>query len=1029
MMAKIKYRLGLDLGATSLGWCVYRLNDEEDPCGIVRAGVRIFSDGRDPKSLASRAADRRAKRQARRRRDRLLKRRQRMLDGLVQFGLLPSEAGERKALQALDPFELRAQGLDNALPPHHLGRALYHLCRKRGFRSSRKERAADEKETGKVNEAIRALAARISDAGCRTVGEYLAREHAERRPVRGRRRADGSYVLYLQRAMVESEFDALWTSQQRFHPELLTEEARLFLRDTLLFQRKLLPVNPGRCQFEYPEYRARLADPLQQKFRLLQELNNLRLVRGRESRTLTLDERDHLYGFLKVREGATFAKLREALGLKRNDPCRFNLETENRKGLKGDLLTAQFGSDACLGEAWNRLSMTEQRELAKLVATEADEDALVAKLCAAPWNLTPETASSVSAAKLPEDFGALSVKALEKIVPELERDVVTYDIAVQRAGYQHHSQLHSGEIFKSLPYYGQILRGYTAPADGAKNDDERRFGKISNPTVHIGLNQLRLLINALVKRYGAPSEIIVELAREFGYGPDRRRELLRTQQDNTERNARYDEHLRLQGLKTSRENRQKLQLWEELGKDDALDRYCVYSGTRLSRAMLFSDEVEIDHILPFSRTLHDGIGNKVLCTRAANRAKGNRTPFEAFGHSPAGYEWSHIEERIARLSGRKPLLFAANALEDFLNGRDFLDRHLTDTAYLSRVARIYLSYICHKDRVWVSNGRLTSLIRGKFGLNSLLSTDGSKNRNDHRHHALDAAVVGLCGRRLIQRVATAAGAAEKQGENRLLADLELPWPTFRDDLRGTLERIVASHKPDHGREAALHNETNYGWRGPSDARGAALVGYRVPIENIGSRDLAAIPDTALRNRLARVLAGKSNAKDAKAALEAFSRESGIRKVMVEERLSVIPIHDRRTDTPYRYVKGDGNYCYDLYVDDKGRWSGRVVSYFEANQEPDSAWQGSTPDRRHAMRLHKGDYIVLDGDGGARALMRVHRFSEGMIALVRPNEANVDARTRDKSDDLKFVFKAPGALGKAKAVSASVDILGYVNVQR
>ena len=121
-MAKINYRLGLDLGATSLGWCVYRLNEEGDPCSIVRAGVRIFSDGRDPQSLASRAADRRAKRQARRRRDRLLKRRQRMLAGLVRFGLLPQNPTDRKALLGLDPFELRARGLDEELPQAHLGR-------------------------------------------------------------------------------------------------------------------------------------------------------------------------------------------------------------------------------------------------------------------------------------------------------------------------------------------------------------------------------------------------------------------------------------------------------------------------------------------------------------------------------------------------------------------------------------------------------------------------------------------------------------------------------------------------------------------------------------------------------------------------------------------------------------------------------------------------------------------------------------------------------------------------------------------
>ena len=138
---KIKYRLGLDLGANSLGWCVYRLGSQNEPEAIVRAGVRIFSDGRDPKSLASRAADRRLARQVRRRRDRMLKRRARIMEGLVRFGLMPADVAARKALQLEEPFALRATGLDKALTPHQLGRALFHLCRKRGFKSSRKDSA------------------------------------------------------------------------------------------------------------------------------------------------------------------------------------------------------------------------------------------------------------------------------------------------------------------------------------------------------------------------------------------------------------------------------------------------------------------------------------------------------------------------------------------------------------------------------------------------------------------------------------------------------------------------------------------------------------------------------------------------------------------------------------------------------------------------------------------------------------------------------------------------------------------------
>ena len=81
----------------------------------------------------------------------------------------------------------------------------------------------------------------------------------------------------------------------------------------------------------------------------------------------------------------------------------------------------------------------------------------------------------------------------------------------------------------------------------------------------------------------------------------------------------------------------------------------------------------------------------------------------------------------------KSKLFREDALEDFLAGREFLDRHLSDTAYLGRAAKQYLSYICHKDHVWVSSGKLTGMLRGKWGLNALLSDDSRKNRNDHRH--------------------------------------------------------------------------------------------------------------------------------------------------------------------------------------------------------------------------------------------------------------------------------------------------------
>lgn len=849
--------------------------------------------------------------------------------------------------------------------------------------------------------------------------------------------------------MVAEEFDLLWKAQQQHHPRALTDEARSYLRDTILFQRRLLPVKPGRCLFEPDEYRAPLCSPLQQRFRILQELNNLRVRDGIGQRALTLDERNLMLEALAA--GAdliSFSRLAKVASLK--NATAFNLESEKRKGLRGDSTTGQLSSDTAFGAEWPDFGPDLQEALVLLIERADDQATLQSALLALPGDLAPAReairphdheqaiflalsrlprsltsgqATAIAAINLPDDFGSLSLKALARIVPELEKEVITYDVAVQRAGYSHHSQLYSGEFFQRLPYYGEILRGYTSPADKAQDKYECKYGKISNPTVHIGLNQLRQLVNALISRYGHPHQIVIELTREFGVSGEKRREITSMQAKNQERNERYNAELAALGCRISRENRLKLQLWEELGRDDALDRYCVYSGTRLGKKLLFSDEVEIDHILPFSRTLHDGIGNKILCTRQANRDKGNRTPFEAFGSTPG---WEGIADRASRLPGNKSLLFRESALDDFLKGKEFLDRHLSDTAYLGRAAKQYLSSVCPPNFIWVSSGRLTGMLRGKWGLNSLLSADSRKNREDHRHHALDAAVIGVCSRSLMMHMARAAARAEERGENRLLEGLDLPWPAFRADLRDALEKTIVSHRPDHGRQAALHNDTNYGWRSPSDKSGNPLVGHHVPLEGITKTDVSAIADPLLREALGKLLAPLSASKDIKVALAGFSKATGVQRVTLEERLSVIPIHDRRTGEAYRFVKGDGNYCYEIFRQSSGRWDGEVINTYDANRpgfrESKEVAANGMP---LIMRLHKGDFLLIE-EGGQTRLMRVAKFSKGMIALAEHFEANVDARSRDKSSGFKYVFKAPGKLKSLQARPVGVNILGYIN---
>ena len=1024
MKFKQRYRLGLDIGTNSIGWCVLRLDENDQPIGIIRAGSRIFSDGRSPKTLASLAADRRAARQMRRRHDRVLKRQARFMRGLIQHGLMPTDDGERLALSALDPYVLRRRGLDLPLTAYELGRALYHLAKRRGFKSSRKSKGEDENESGKIASAIARTREQIGSANCRTMGEYLATRHDKRETVRARTTPDGKgYLLYTQRAMVADEFDALWAAQAPYHPTICTDVAHQFLRDTLLFQRPLLPVLPGRCVFELEEFREPLWSPLQQQFRVLQELNNLRIIEGLEERALTLEERNIVRDALYRKREMTFAAIAKALKLPRG--TRFNLESEKRKGLKGDTVAAQLSAEGALGDAWFAMPLQARRNLAELIDKIDDTEELSKRLQDAPWHLDAAIAAELAKARLPEEFGSLSRKALEKIVPILDAEVITYDEAAKRAGYNH-ADFYTGEIFERLPYYGELLRSYTAPTPKAKDPYERRFGKLANPTVHIGLNQLRQLVNEIIRRWGHPREIIVEVAREFGLSGQKRRDLESEQATNQKRNDALREQLRALGQRENRENIQRLMLWDELGQQDANDRYCVYSGKRLSKTQLFDGSIEIDHILPFSRSLDDSLSNKVLCATRANRDKKNSTPFEAYGHSPTGYDWAAIEDRASRLPRNKARRFKEGALQEFLGEKDFLDRHLTDTAYLARVARQYLTAVCPPNKVWVTTGRLTAMLRSKYGLNEILDPERKgKNRDDHRHHAVDAAVIAVCDRALIQRVATAASRAEGLGENRLLKGLDVPWIGFREELQAVIDKIVVSHKPDHGREAGLHNDTNYGKRADANASGAMLVSVRKPLTAVTANNVASIADAHLRDELTRLLEGVSG-KELKAALGAYATRTGIRRIRMEERLSVIPIEDRLTRQPYRYVKGDGNYCYDIYREDNGRWGGDVVSLYDANR-PDFKLDAKTGrnGKPLVMRLRKGDVVKMEIDGQSRC-MRVAKFSEGMIALAEHNEANVDARTRDKESGLKYVFKAPATLKPTSARLVGVDVLGYVN---
>jgi CRISPR-associated endonuclease Csn1 len=1041
-----RYRLGLDVGSNSLGWFVVWLDGEGRPTALGPGGVRIYPDGRDPKSKTSNAVERRVARGARRRRDRYLKRRSNLMALLVTHGLMPPEDAARKALERLDPYELRARALDAALPAHHLGRALFHLNQRRGFLSNRKTEKKDS-ESGVIRAAAGKLQAAMEASGARTLGEFLYGRHRARKDVRARNRSAGAkaeYDFYPTRQMALDEFNAIWEAQAPHHP-CMTDEARTAIGHAIFDQRPLRQPPVGKCSLDPADdiadaegFRCAWAHPLAQRFRIWQEVRNLAIVEtGKPDRILTKEDGNNIATIL-INDGKpsltkdgklSFDKIRQILGLPQE--ARFNLESEKREHLLGDETAAKLAHKSLFGKAWRSLPLARQIEIVNRLLDEQDEARLLRWLTAEA-DLEFEVAQRVASAFLPDGHCRLGLRAIKKIMPLMEAGMI-YPKAAEAAGYDH-ALLPTGELSPTgyLPYYGEWLQDDVLGTGEPRDKNDRRWGRFPNPTVHIGLGQLRRIVNALIREHGAPAQIAVEMTRAFKLSPEKLAKVETEQAENQRKNAARREELRKLGQAENARNVLKLRLWEELNARDPLDRRCPFSGEVISVARLLSDEVEIEHLIPFQDSWDDSAANKTVCLRATNRLKGKQTPFEAFGRDA---EWAEISARADALPRNKRWRFQPDARERFEAMGGFQARQLNETGWLARVAKQYLAAVADPYKIHVLPGKLTAMIRDKWGLNTLLpdhNYSDAKNRKDHRHHAIDAMVAGLTDRSLLHRMSSA------YDEERDKIEVPLPWASLRADLDRRLNAMAVSHKPDHGVAAQLHEDTAYGAVADAQAEGGNLV-YRKAFLMLNEQEIERIRDRRLRDMLRVHVAGeKSVGKDLKAALQSFAARrdipglpNGVRHVRLvkpERPEYLVTIRDKN-GKPYKSYSAGENAFVEIFEMPDGRWRGEAVSVFKTNQKDWAGpiWRRESPGTRLVMRVCKGDLIALDLDG-ARTVMVVHRLdaAANRFKLAAHNEAgNLDQRHAEQADPFRWLMASYGTLKELKAERVRVDELGRV----
>jgi CRISPR-associated endonuclease Csn1 len=980
----INYRLGLDLGTNSLGWTMLELDSDRRPFRVFRMGVRIFSDGREPDGN-SLAATRTEKRGQRIRRERFLKRRSALLSKLKALGLFPSDRVIGRNLATLDPYEQRAKALAGKLHPFHLGRALIHLAQRRGFKSNRKSAKTDEAKV--IGPAVAALAGQLET---RTLGQLLYERLQEGKSTRFRPDSKQSYELYPTRAMYEHEFDAIRTAQAP-HQSLAPDDWAA-LRKIIFDQLPLKAQERGRCRFlsdakgiRLP--RAPLALPSFQQFRILSDANHLayREDLGSRLQTLTSEQRVTVFELLRTQKSCSFGRLRTALDLP--DSARFNLESDKRDGLVGDPVAYLLAQRKYFGRAWHDLPLDRRDAIVTDLLDDTIPDEVLLHRAMQDWGLAPEVATSLAGLS-PNDFprstAPFSGEFCRRLVPPMLTGL-GYAAAVEAIGFKHSLANADGSDDK-LPYYGKAMPESCMLAPKSRVTEEREFGRIANPTVHIALNQLRRVVNTLIDRYGKPAEITLELARNLKLTAKQRAELEKEQAGNKKQNDVIRRELSNMEppVEDNYDNRLRFKLWQELSAD-ANDRFCPYSHPprRIALSILFSDELEIDHILPFGATLDDSPANKILAFRATNRTKGKRSPHEAFGTDPDRY--AEILDRASSLRGNKRWRFQPDAMDKFCDTQGFLARQLKDTQYLAKISQRYLTTICPPGDVKVFPGRLTALLRHHWGLDTLLAQPDAdriaKNRADHRHHAIDALVVALADVRMLRQIQSA-------NEADRLGDIEVPppWPALRAEAESAVAAIVVSHRQDHNPAGRLHEETAYGQvrkerRRPHQnwehEQGYGLV-VRKPLSNLKSGDLETIRDHTLRTKLGAHLDGiTSDDKTTWATkLASFTAKTGVRSVRLL----------KKDVTARPFFKGEGRHEKLLIPGDvhsvtfgvlpEGRIDANHVTLLDANNP--KFVPSRHPAARKLFTVHKGD-----------ALRTLHKgeLKTVVVCGLRPSEGN------------------------------------------
>lgn len=427
---------------------------------------------------------------------------------------------------------------------------------------------------------------------------------------------------------------------------------------------------------------------------------------------------------------------------------------------------------------------------------------------------------------------------------------------------------------------------------------------LRNPIVEQVVRETMFLVKDICNTYGQPDEIHIELGRELKKNKVEKERIAKNNAKNLEEKTRIKkllkelmnnsfEHYDENGNKITDEfevkpnpenptdvekfriykscaaisSDEEKEHWDTLFKSGNKERIptnaeikkyslwlsqkCVspYTGKIITLSRLFTEEYEVEHIIPRKKLKYDAFENLVICERGVNKLKGNELAMEFISKNNGAelsYEGrkyklhttdAYISHCKNTFKGRKLKNLLATEVPD-----DFVERQINDTRYITRKVSELLSPVA-KDKAGLvfTIGNITSDLKREWGLNNVWKEiikprferleeitgqkfivpdeedankfhfnvteqpDFNDKRMDHRHHALDALIVAATTRehiRYLNSLNAVDSNEELQKVKRALVkgkirDYKLPWEDFTKDAKEKLSETIVTFKSNN----------------------------------------------------------------------------------------------------------------------------------------------------------------------------------------------------------------------------------------